>query len=225
MITEIDYRKTQIGEVLNKNEMRGRCLTVWGGVAWPGKRPGFVVVLLMDNKQHLGGHDIFLIDEFESFDTRELVRQIGAMDVKYGILGYEQYDPESMDSWIGDNTNDAADSFIAEMNDQIDRKHEQMILSYTMLLEMKNVYSYILPFIKDLLNTEKRLLFLKDSKVIDYLSEIEEIDMAELKIGDYPAIEALGFTAIEMQNQVASNKSMPEKKDSYNYDPLNAREL
>ena len=208
MITEIDYRTTEIGEVLNYRELIGRCRTVWGGVAWPGKRPGFVVVLAMDIKPHFKSHDIFLLDEFESFDTRELVRQLGAMDIKYGIMNSKIYIQDSMDRWIGDYMNEAASRFILTMNKEHKRTNCQMSLSSTMMLEMLNLYSFILPQIKELLMPERRQLFIKDSKIISYLSEIEETEINDFKLGEYPAIEAIGFTVIEMRKQAESRERM-----------------
>ena len=228
MITETDYRTTEIGEVLDYSELRLRTITLWGGVAWPSKRPGFAVVVAMEKKAHLNSHDIFLLDEYESFDTRLLVRQIGALDAKYGILRDRVYYPDTINKWIGDNMNAAADRFIAEMNAQNKKTRCRMTLSPTMMTEMNNVYSYLLPQIKDLLNVKRRRLFIKGSKIIDYLSEVEEIEIADFKIGEYPAIEALGFTIIEMRNQVKEFGDYFGKAGrnyKYNYDPLNARNL
>lgn len=224
MITEIDYKTTGVGEVLDYKEMRNRVRTVWGGVSWPSKRPGFVVVLAMDSKEHFDTHDIYLLDEYESFDTREIVWQMGVMDAQYGILRNDGYLPDTTGQWVGDYKNEAAAGFIDEMNKQLGSKYEQMVLDYTILLEMKNVYSFILPLIKDLLDTERRTLYLKDSKVIDYLSEIEETEIADLKIGEFPAIEALGLTVFEMGNQMVS-ESMPSKPYHYDNDPLNGAKL
>ncbi|MBL7190031.1 MAG: hypothetical protein ISS70_27200 [Phycisphaerae bacterium] len=92
-------------KTLNSVELRDQCKAIWGGVAWPGKRPGCAVVIGMDRKMHLGSHDVYLLDEFESFDTRKLVRQCGVRDLKY-----------SPDRWIGEWNNDAASRFIQDMN-------------------------------------------------------------------------------------------------------------
>ena len=182
-------------------------------------------VVAMDKKRHFDSYNIYLLDEYESFDTRKLVRQIGVMDLKYGIIRNKKCISDSLDRWIGDNKNEAAERFIKKMNNQNKNTHHKITLRQTMLLEMKNVYSYILPQIKELLNTDRRLLFLKNSKILDYLSEVEEIDISDFKLGEYPAIEVLGFTIIEMWNKVKDVKDslmMPKGKSKYDYDPLNA---
>lgn len=228
MKTLIDYRTTEVGEILDSKELRERSRAICGGIAWPSKRPGFLVVVAMGKKTHTGGHDIYILDEFESFDTRELVRQLGAMDAKYGIMRDKRYGLDSIDKWIGDDKNEAADKFIDEMNGRHKETRCRISLTPTMMIEMNNLYSFLLPQIKDMLNPERRRLFLKDSMILDYLGEVEEIDIAEFKPGEYPAIEALGFTIIEMRGEVEEfedPRRIPNRKYSYNYDPLNARRL
>jgi len=71
------------------------------------------------------------------------------------------------------------------------------------MLNMEQLYPVILPQIKELLNPERRQLFLKDSKVVKYLSAIEKSEMTTLELGNYPTIEAVGITVIEMRTHVA----------------------
>ena len=99
---EIDLRTTELGHAFSYAELQGRCRALWGSVSFPGKRPGFAVVIGMDHKPHFDSHDIFLIDEFESFDMRQLIRQCGALDVKYGISLSRSYHPDSPGRWVGD---------------------------------------------------------------------------------------------------------------------------
>ena len=49
---------------------------IYAGVAWPGKRAGFAIIVLMDDRPHLDSHDVCVLAEFESYSTRELVRQM-----------------------------------------------------------------------------------------------------------------------------------------------------
>jgi len=206
MDAETDYRTTGLGQVLNYRELRNRCRSIWGGVSWPGKRPGLAIVVAMENMPHFDSHDIFLLDEYESFDTRQFVRQIGAFDLKYGIMMNKIYTPDSLDKWIGDNMNDAASRFIQTMNEEHVRANCRFSLNSTLMLEMESLYPYILPQIKELLSADRRTLYLKDSKIVNYLSEIEETEISELKFGEYPAIEAVAFAVIEMRRQVAAKE-------------------
>jgi hypothetical protein len=160
-------------------------------------------VVGMERSVHFDSHDIFLLDEYESFDMRELVRQCGVMDFKY-----------SPERWIGDFKNNAADRFIFEMNKennppdtQGQQNARRFSITPTTMLEMENFYSYILPQIKQL--SQHSQLFLKDGKVADYLLSIKEDEIVELQFGDYPAIEALAFAVFEMRRYVEIQERIP----------------
>ena len=204
----MDIKTAKLGHPLSRAELAEQCKRIYGGVAWPGKNPGFAVVIAMGREKHFDKHDIYLLDEFESFDTRELVRQCGALDFKY-----------RPDRWVGDTRNDAADRFIRELNAELATPDDLQTLSVldfgrrvtdfsqrrrfslasTAMLDMEQLYPYVLPQIKGLLDPDRRQLFLKGSKVADYLSGIEPGQIAELQLGDYPAVEALAFAVIEMR--------------------------
>jgi len=189
-----DLKKAKLGQTFCKMELMNSCKAVYSGVSWPGKRPGFAVVVAMDNKRHFDNYDICLLDEFESSSTRDLVRQCGALDFKYA--------PKM---WIGDWKNDAADHFIQEMNSERKKQEREFCLAPTQMLDMVCLYQYILDEIKRLLDKERRQLFLKDSKILNYLSEIEENETANFELGDIPAIESIAFAVIEMRNHFSRN--------------------
>ena len=179
---DVDLRTAELGHPFTHTELRSHFKAVWGGVAWPGKRPGFVVVIGMIHPDEPEGSEIYLLDEFESFDMRELIRQCGVLNSKY--------EPER---WVGDTSNDSAEEFLGEM------KHDFCsYLSETELTEMEPLYPYILGKFKELLNPERRRLFLKNSRVLDYLAGIEQAEVAELERGDYPALEALIYAVAEL---------------------------
>jgi len=191
----MELEKARLGQDLTTEELKTRYKQIYGGVAWPiGKRPGFAVIIGMAHERHLDNHDIYLLDEFESSDTRELVRQCAALDCKYQPA-----------RWIGDSRNDAADRFITEANNELhvpenprrDRRH--FYVCSTRMLEMKCPYQFMLPKLKWLLDKDRRQLFLKDSQVVNYLSEIEPNEIAALEFGDFPSIEAMAFAVDEMR--------------------------
>jgi hypothetical protein len=55
------------------------CESIYSGVAWLGKRPGFAVVVGTSGIQRFGSNDVYPLDEFELVDTRELVRRAFAV--------------------------------------------------------------------------------------------------------------------------------------------------
>ena len=194
-----DVKNAKLGEPFETNVLKNCCKAVYGGVSWPGKRPGFAVVITMDRTRHIDNYDVCLLEEYESFDIRELVRLCGVLNFKYSPC-----------QWIGDWKNDAANRFISEMNDELrDRNGPQLNLSWTLLFEMEPLYPYILAEIRRLLVSEHRQLYLKDSKIRGYLSEIEGSEIADLERSDYPAIEALAYAVIEIRRWAEGNDDKP----------------
>ena len=201
---DVDLRTTKLGHTFRYTELLNHCRAIWGAVAWPAKLAGFAVVIGMGHEPHFDSHDIYLLEEFESYDMRQLIRQCGVLDLKYSISLSRSYRPGESGQWIGDYENDAASRFIQEMNDETTSRH--FGLNSTPMLEMERPYQYMLPQIKELLESERRQLYLKNSKITNYLSEIEENEIAELEFGEYSSIEALAFAVIEMRNYIRSQE-------------------
>jgi hypothetical protein len=78
---------------------------------------------------------------------------------------------------------------------------------------MEHLYPYILAQIRGLLDPDHRQLFLKDSKVANYLSGIEPGEVVNLQLGEYPAIEALAMAVLEMRNRERDYPEFDEKAD------------
>jgi len=227
----VDIKTAKLGQEFSHKELKQQCKAIYGAVAWPGKRPefvysraghtggpapglirsraarpGFAVVVAMDRDKHFDSYDVYLLDEFESMDIRELVRQCGALDYKY-----------KPKLWIGDRSNDAADRLIREMNKEMElprgpspypnfvftskEQRKPFYICSTPLLDMKNLYQYIFTEIKRLLDPERRQLFLKDSRIRNHLSVIEPSEIANFTIGEYPSVEALAFAVIELRER------------------------
>ena len=193
---EENIKTSELGHTFNHIELRNQCRVIWGGVSWPGKREGFAVVVAMGYKTQPDKYEIYLLDEYESFDMRELIKQCFVLDFKY-----------SPERWIGDYKNDAAAKFIYESNQNNSNTRENRFsITPTAMLEMENLYSYILPQIKGL--SQHSQLFLKDSKIANYLSAIRENEISVFEPGEYPAIEALAFVALEMRRYIESQEKI-----------------
>jgi len=211
-----DIKTAALNYPLSDVELTNQCRAVYGGVAWSGKRPGCAVIVAMLHEKHLDSHDIYLLEEYEDFDTRQLVRRCGAMDA--------QYKPAM---WIGDNRNNAADQLINEMAGELEWPPSPFVprrsfyVSPTMMVEMNQLYAYILSHLKRLLDPERRTLFLKDSRILSYLSAVQETEIGDLQLGDYPAIEALAFAVIEMRNHYPPAKPIRLGADGHGGDETN----
>jgi hypothetical protein len=177
----MDIKTTQLGHEFTQAQLRNQSRAVYGGVAWPGKRSGFVVVLAIVYSDERKLWEIYLLDEFESPYMRELIRQCGLLHSKY-----EPY------SWVGDTKNSSAEERMYEMKDD-----SGFSLNETDVIEKVPFYQYVVDELKDLRDEEHRRLFLKNSKVLNYMAEIEQGQVAELKRGEYPPLEALVYAAVE----------------------------
>ena len=200
-----DLKKAELGyRHESRWELNKCCRGIYGGVSWPGKRPGFAVVVGMDPHKHFDSYDICLIAEYESPSIRKVVRQCGVMDYTY-----------EPDRWIGDWKNDSADNFIRELNSEQAHKSQKLSFSLTPMLEMEPLYPYMLDELKRLLDPKRRMLFLKGSKIINYLGEIEADDISTLVLGDYPAIEAICFAVFSMldTNKYKRKRPLPKMQD------------
>jgi hypothetical protein len=200
-----DLKKAELGYTHESRwEINKCCKSIFGGVSWPGKRPGFAVVVAMDKHRHFDSYDICLLAEFESSSTRDLVRQCSVLDY--------QYEPNR---WIGDWKNDAADKFIREMNSERTKQEPKFSVNLTPMLEMEHFYQFALDELRRLLKEDCRQLFLKDSKVVKYLSEIEKSETASLELGDFPAIEAVAFAVISLldEEKRAKQRPLPTQQD------------
>jgi len=162
-------------------------------VRYPGQRPGFAVVVGMariheDDDQR----DIHLLGEAESSDLRELIHKAGVL--------HHQYQPVR---WVGDGGHKAANRFIREINAE---RQLSLHVGSTVLLDLEQPYTYLLPTIKALLTEDRRHLYLKDSRVVESLAGIVPDEIPFLPWGEHPAIEALAFAVIELQRHVESER-------------------
>jgi hypothetical protein len=220
----MELDKIELGYNYTDRELKSCYRQIFGGVVWPGKNPGFAVVIGMGHKKHFGSHDIYLLDEFQSFDIRELVRKCGALNFRYQPA-----------MWIGDDKNDAADRFVREANRESQvkesqknywwssapQRRRQFYVCPTPILDRDHPYPYIMSELKSLLDEDHRQLFLKDGMTANYLSGIEPEKVSTFEFGKFPAIEALAFAVTEMRHRASwSDNEATENTDiaqSYSY--------
>lgn len=209
----IALRTSPVGTDFAYVDLISQTSAVWGGIAWPGDdREGCAIVVAAGTFQHREGYELYVLDEFKSFDVREIVRQCVSMDDRYWVSWKrpdQSYEPSGR--WIGDETHDAAGEFLREANDEFRSAARlsrgltpprRLRLTHTALLEKKQVYHYILPRLKSWLQKDRQILYLKDSQLGLHLGAFDSIDQSDtagLKLGHDPAIEALGFVTCELQ--------------------------
>ena len=60
---EPTLKTAELGQAFTNAQIQNQCMALFGGVAWPGRRPGFAVVLALAAEPHFDGHDMILLDE------------------------------------------------------------------------------------------------------------------------------------------------------------------
>ena len=175
--------------------------TIFGALAVPGEGKGFIVVV---GKEKDGAERLIQLDEVETNDIRELVRQAAAMDLFY-----------HPNAWIGDYDNPVMKDFIREANaDNEIPGDRKFVLRRTRLLDKKdNLYSYILPIIKNMVCRGNLIL---KGMVKAYINLPQENDIPDMKLGDYPSIEALAFACIEIDQQ-RNRRGQRQKRANNDY--------
>ena len=182
-----DPQYTPLGYTFSPEKMDYWIKTVFGAVAFPGKNPGFIAVAGMSKRPEIAGkHVIYLLDEYESYDMRRLIRQVGVLNQKY-----KPY------RWVGDSRNTAVDRFRREMNEENSTK---VSFHSSTLFDIEFPYEYILPTIRYMINQDSRLLHLKESLSLGYMASIKPDEIRDMPWGEYPAIEAVGMVAIELRD-------------------------
>ena len=193
MIDWKDLKEAELGQSFDSKELKECCTGVYGAISWPAKRPGFAVVVAMKSFETFGRqrHEVCLLDEVESADMWELIERCSGLDLKH--------DPSE---WIGDNENSAAARIMQEMSR--DSKLRTFSLTPASIVSMDRPYQYMLQSLRRMLREDRRTLFLKDSKSLEYLREIEEGAEVELELGEFPSVEALAFAALEGKEHTES---------------------
>jgi len=187
----------ELGHTFLDSELKDQCKVIVGGIAWPGKQPGFGVILALDAQKYYEGGHIILLDEVESFRLGELIRKCEGLNLKYR--------PKF---WSGDNKNAAAGKFMLDS-----QSNSPFWVSHSSILDLEQPYSYTLTIIQDLLRDGSRRLFLKSSTISGHLGTIKQEDVASLQVGDLPAIEALAFAVCELKDDSLWWPKPPPRQD------------
>lgn len=180
---------------------------IYGGIAWPGAKPGFLVILGRD-KANAPGRDVPMIHELDEMESPDIWTLLEAA-ARYDNLYY----PEK---WLlSDIQNQAGMNLLKEMNN-----HLQTRLPYEM--RQRKISATAAPFSesKDALNVwanctkrnleanRKLLQFIPGSSIPAYLLQLKNEDAFRAMPTDFPAIAALGMTLQSITNyrQIDVNK-------------------
>lgn len=181
----------------DKNE-RLKYRKILGAISWPGKKPGFGIIIGQKHEISFLSHDLIQLDEVEDNDIRTLVRACNGLDCFYQPV-----------CWITETKNSAGDKFIREINRE--RNKNSFRTRRSPLLDMKEAYQYFFPMLRELLTPDRRQLFLKEEgKLKGYMFMPQEQELPTLQFGDYPAIEALAFAVMELSKAINTEEKEPQ---------------
>jgi hypothetical protein len=171
-----------------------------GGVSYPGKRAGFALIAglrTIDRGEHC---EVYVLDELESVDLRKLLCWCHATGSRYNIAP----DPNQSFRWAGDYKHATAGRITGEINDQNRSQPHRDTLSIcgsSLLDSGVKFYAYIPSIIKERREQSHPSLFTRGSPVENYLNSIQSDHPADLRLGDYPAMEALAFVDTLLRQQ------------------------
>lgn len=181
--------------------------TIFGGMAWPGKRPGFIVIV--GELRQPGAVKFVLLDEAEDFDAQVLIKAAAGFDLFYR--------PER---WYTDGENQAALRLVQEVN-STDRTvgSRRLRLVPSQLRGLKDqVFTYLYPRLKRMMGEGGSLDISRGAKILGYMAAPQDSDITQVTWGDYPAIEALAFAVFELdRTPVTTGASTKAKHETVKF--------
>ena len=207
--------RTDPEEIL-PDEKNAKLRRVFGGVGWAGKvRPGAVIVIgEMSELDHgLNAYPIKILDEFETFNLYELVEKMFFFDLYY----------RKPEMWLSDKENYAGIKLLGELNEKyakipitkVNQSSREIDLSHSSLVG-NDQFPYVYSALHRLLSQDKKVLTLGvNSRTRAYLSQVNDEDINTIRTGDYPAIEALAYAAIELDRSGKEKRRHPAPRQEY----------
>jgi hypothetical protein len=192
---------------------------ILGGVAHPGKRPGFAVVAGLCHPRAKDDLEIHVLGEVESVDLGELLRACRGLGQKYRPAGMEQGDAFR---WLGNGQHVGAREIISQLNAETKGEYgsDWLTIQTTPILDMEqaNPYSYLFSVLRALTKDGHKRLHLHGSKATLAMTELPPDEIADAKFGTLPAVEALAFAVRALQDWLRCFEDRPreDRDDRYN---------
>ena len=152
---------------------------ILGGLAWPGVKPGFGVILGEDLRKDydLNAYHIRVLAEFETSDVEELL--------KWCVFSHGWFRGE----WYSTLENRPILSLVYN-----DNRFEHLSIGRAPYSADPKGFGFYIAILRRHLTLEKKTLRLgNNSKLPAYLLELDAKDMSTSSIENYPAIAALGY--------------------------------
>lgn len=170
------YTDTESGE---------KYLTLAGGFAWPGTRPGFIVVVGVQNIER----PVYrLLTELEETDVRLLIREGFALYQRYGLNC-----KEIPWQWYGDPEH-GLNQFARDFNRGRKTPKQMFYLTHPLHFGDSDQFGIYCRLLLSMLQRQEKMLFLGDcARLRSYLNVLDSEMVVKGRVEDYPAIDALGY--------------------------------
>ncbi|MBN2325380.1 MAG: hypothetical protein JXQ30_16750 [Spirochaetes bacterium] len=189
---------------------------VVGGIGWKGKRPGFIVAVGEDLEpdRTLNAFHRWILGEYEGEDTLKLLEK---------VLEYRT--SAKVKPWLADTDNKIEMGFLEQVNMNISYR-DKLYIERAPNCDDPKAFQFCLSTVEASLNPQKVLHF-KESKIHEYMGEINTDNRDSLNVTDYPAIVALGNALAYMRehtvNPYENLDSDDDEERNARYDYLNGR--
>jgi hypothetical protein len=226
MQTWEQVKDRRFGDTWQPYELEQSFEAIAGGVACPGKQPGHAIIAGLRPVRQKDIYEIHVLDEVQSPDLWELLSRCHSMIPKYRISRME----DDSFRWYGDGLNSAMQAIAQKVNEEgrplgVRRPEsgELRIITSSRLLNMgERALPFILTELRRYLMDDRRELHLHGAKVAHTLHNIRQDEIADLRFGDQPSIEALAYAVLELRDtaaQLFAARFNPPKEQGP-YDPM-----
>ena len=150
-----------------------------GGLAWPGIKPGFAVILGENLRKDydLNAHHIRILAEFESLDIEELF--------KWCVFSHSWFKGE----WYLSLENKPMMGLVYN-----DNRFEHLSIGRAPYSADPKGFRFYVAIFRRHLQSEKKTLHLgENSRLPSYLLELDTKDISTADIDEFPAVAALGY--------------------------------
>jgi hypothetical protein len=183
-----DIRTAPIGSIRDRAILNRFYARIMGSTVPPGVGGMGYSVIVGERAEDGALSEYYVLDEFESPNIRDLIQ--------WSVACWRPYGPSV---WFGDPRAVASRQFVQDFNTSMG---VGFAFTPSVLADMPQLYSYILPTVQSLLKPTQRRAFLGTSLVRKYLSRIKLDELISMKPGDMPAVEALGVLLSEAEHQI-----------------------
>jgi hypothetical protein len=183
------------------------------GLVWPGKNPGYAVIVGEDEMKDTASQvrHYHILAEIEDAGLEAFI-----------VRCHEQAGLFSVTDWYGDSSDRVAGEFLSTYNaDLYKRRQQGFYISRAPLLNEPSCFEYGVQTIYKHTKAGKKTLHIGDkSKLPGYLLELRPEEIKTARAGDYPAIAALGYALAALDTWPATNLTRNKQQVENDWDPF-----